>query len=489
MREFLNRIHAVFFFFSVTLLTCVAGSSSGEIYPEIKSHFDQKCVDCHTVDPAEDIPHGGKNTGRLTKNLVDLCRDCHFLTEAAHHPVNVNAGEFSPNNLSLGNTGKITCATCHNIHGKKETEFLLRGYDDGKYVNRLDMCLDCHGENLHTLNPHRANINEELCHICHEITPSVDDVFATVKLTEQSFKKCNFCHNVKSKSHPENVELLSSLPLFLPRGKDGKINCNTCHNPHNIEGTLYFLRNDYIEFIESDRYENPHGLESHRDCEKCHAQVLAEKKQMSRNLRYRDDDIQICFSCHGAMNLCHPILIKPTEEMKPIEGMRFSREGEIICLTCHDPTPGNASGTGLRLGRFNGNINEVCSGCHPKKGMFQNPHNIQRENDSCEWCHGSIGKHTQEDATRVSFIPNPRLICLRCHPENLKNHPAGKNHFLVPAMEIPEELKLDYKGRITCTTCHRPPNSESGETTSQKKCVFSISKSQRNLCLSCHKKT
>ena len=52
-----------------------------------------------------------------------------------------------------------------------------------------------------------------------------------------------------------------------------------------------------------------------------------------------------------------------------------------------------------------------------------------------------------EEAARVSFISNTRLICLRCHPQD--RHPTNADHMVLPKMKVPDLFKMDAKGKIT----------------------------------------
>ena len=74
---------------------------------------------------------------------------------------------------------------------------------------------------------------------------------------------------------------------------------------------------------------------------------------------------------------------------------------------------------------------------------------------SCKFCHDTLINPKDEKARRVSFIANPRLLCLRCHPNDLNSHPVG-DHMKKPKWPVPAVFKLDARGRITCTTCHNP---------------------------------
>lgn len=91
----------------------------------------------------------------------------------------------------------------------------------------------------------------------------------------------------------------------------------------------------------------------------------------------------------------------------------------------------------------------------------------------CSICHAGSGSGMGMLLKR----PLPEL-CIACHPDRTckGEHPAG----IKPANTITNDLPLDNKGEITCTTCHAPH----GEGGFPKM----LRKKTAELCISCHKK-
>jgi hypothetical protein len=184
----------------------------------------------------------------------------------------------------------------------------------------------------------------------------------------------------------------------------------------------------------------------------------------------------------------HPVLIKLSENMKPDKSIRLTADGKMSCLTCHDPTP--CDGKGMRMrGRVSGTAgNDLCYSCHDKADLSgRNPHSSMTDRNSCKFCHDTMSDPRNEEAARVSFISNTRLICLRCHPQDM--HPTNANHMVLPKMKIPEKFKLDAKGKVTCTTCHNPHIDTRDDSGGQKKGHrYVVEASASELCLFCHRR-
>ncbi|MGE5663986.1 MAG: cytochrome c3 family protein, partial [Deltaproteobacteria bacterium] len=221
-------------------------------------------------------------------------------------------------------------------------------------------------------------------------------------------------------------------------------------------------------------------------CLGCHNGMETKDELMRKNLRYAGEDLQICLSCHGGMDACHPILVPLLPGMKSGTDLGLSADGKIKCTTCHDPTPKGASGVALR-GRVEGQPgNALCFRCHDKAELAgRNPHNTMTDRDTCKFCHDTMTDPGDEEAARVSFISNTRLICLRCHGQT--GHPSGINHMVSPKSVLPEVFKLDGKGKITCTTCHNP-HLEAGTRDGAKQHRFVVAGESMNLCAACHRR-
>jgi len=456
-----------------------------EAAPAANPHRDIPCADCHAVVPEKGKVAAAKVLAGLKKDPVELCRGCHPESEVSHHPVVKKSERRLPEELPLSAGGEVICSTCHDIHQEKAATYLLRGFDTGRYSVRMDMCLDCHGESFVAINPHNAGAESEKCATCHVGKPGADPGYGTVMMQENLGRICDFCHDVRARSHPGNVDTMKSLPGGLPRGKGGDVVCGTCHDPHGTSGTIHFLRKKYVEALERGRYANPHGKGDYASCQGCHLDVRVKKEEMRTNLRYAGDDMRICHSCHGAMDACHPVLINLPEGMKPGNDLPLDLDGKIKCLTCHDPMAEGGSVVAIRRKEKGESVNALCFRCHDKEALSsRNPHATMSNRDMCRFCHDTMTDPTNEEAGRISFISNTRLICLRCHAQ--QNHPMGVNHMVSPRHDVPGMFKLDGRGRLTCTTCHNPHIDVRDEKGRSRR--FVVEGEGTSLCSLCHRR-
>lgn len=67
-------------------------------------------------------------------------------------------------------------------------------------------------------------------------------------------------------------------------------------------------------------------------------------------------------------------------------------------------------------------------------------------NSACATCHAGV---PTPDAPAVAR--DISQLCQKCHPRPASNsHPVG----MVPSMKVPDDLHLDWRGKMTCATCH-----------------------------------
>ncbi|HEY5996071.1 MAG TPA: cytochrome c3 family protein, partial [Candidatus Deferrimicrobiaceae bacterium] len=456
--------------------------------PAENPHAGIACGECHATVPEKGKLSPNEVLATLRKDPIASCRECHEGAKVDHHPVVRRTGRALPEGLPLSASGEVICSTCHDIHMKVPVTYLLRGYDTGRYNVRMDMCLDCHGESFSLINPHQADPKGDKCLTCHPVRPAATPGAPPPRLRDDLERVCDFCHNVRSKAHPSNVDPRRKLPESLPRSAKGEVMCGSCHAPHGTEGTLHFLRPKYVEFLEAGRYQNPHGRNEYASCLGCHLTMSTKTDEMKRNMRYRGDDMLICLSCHGGMDACHPILIGLAPGMKPGAELALSADGKIKCVTCHDPTPSGGSGVAMRGRSATEPVNAICFRCHDKSDLTgRSPHRSMSDKTSCKFCHDTMTDPSNEEASRVSFISNTRLICLRCHPQT--NHPAGADHMVAPRMTIPELFKLDDKGKLTCTSCHNPHiDVAEKDSSGGRKHRYAVNDDGRAFCARCHRR-
>ena len=229
------------------------------------------CIDCHPV-------HGPAGEGGIWGSIksedtsAQLCETCHRTEspgkamETPHMEKTLaKNSENPPENLVLGDNGRILCTTCHDIHQKVQGQKLLRApmRDSG-------LCLGCHSKfsglldtphDLRISAPDEQNIRDEIaaesgpcgsCHLVH-ITSRASGVWARGSISRSDFgsELCTCCHRQgqcaearipQYVDHPEmalvnriNSQQPEHMPTFDSRGEQsrtGSISCLTCHDPH-----------------------------------------------------------------------------------------------------------------------------------------------------------------------------------------------------------------------------------------------------------------
>lgn len=91
----------------------------------------------------------------------------------------------------------------------------------------------------------------------------------------------------------------------------------------------------------------------------------------------------------------------------------------------------------------------------------------------CLDCHLSMPKKGENPGT---FIKDISFMCKSCHKEEDLSHPVD----LKPSMKVPANLPLDWKGDITCITCHPVHQKGFGEARLRSKV------GGQGFCIQCH---
>lgn len=96
------------------------------------------CARCHTADRPVLEGNPVAAPRQLVPDLEERCVACH--DEGPSHRTGLPPRQPVPNTLPLSDSGLITCATCHFIHGERNP------YGDFVRVDnsRGGLCLTCH---------------------------------------------------------------------------------------------------------------------------------------------------------------------------------------------------------------------------------------------------------------------------------------------------------------------------------------------------------
>jgi predicted CXXCH cytochrome family protein len=92
---------------------------------------------------------------------------------------------------------------------------------------------------------------------------------------------------------------------------------------------------------------------------------------------------------------------------------------------------------------------------------------------ACEACH-LAGKTVTRDQAHL-LVASQENLCGKCHQATAQvSHPSG----FLPRIKLPADYPVDWKGDLTCSTCHEVHGKNPG--------ILRGDRSGRELCLSCH---
>lgn len=236
------------------------------------------CNACHRGTPKK------MDAKLLVPDINQLCNNCHD-TVSVHNYIHAvgmvpsaekhaRMSEDFRQAIKRGG-GVVTCIACHDLPMQcsrtrsAEKGLNPRFFRGGPYVQRTDLCFNCHNpKHYERLNPHDQISDEgelltDRCLICHSVTPnrrdarSIDDV--SFNVADDLTKLCTGCHPWRP--HPgggwahfapnstlagpnhlvrPTAEILKRIrqsettrDIVLPlEPSTGRIFCATCHNPH-----------------------------------------------------------------------------------------------------------------------------------------------------------------------------------------------------------------------------------------------------------------
>lgn len=105
--------------------------------------------------------------------------------------------------------------------------------------------------------------------------------------------------------------------------------------------------------------------------------------------------------------------------------------------------------------------------------MLQANSGLHLAQSDCGTCHMS-GKSVNA-AQAGMLISSQETLCAKCHAAAIKlSHPSG----FTPKTKLPPTYPLDWKGDLTCSTCHDIHGNRPG--------LMRETKLGKDLCLSCH---
>ncbi len=296
------------------------------------------CTTCHSS-------HAGKYGTPLIASDIDekTCRPCHERQDAKDreearkkgvHPVNFEMEK--PVRIGGKEVKKLTCITCHDLHGGREETPLLR-----KELGATVICGTCHKRQGATgraeaeekgvhpvdarlISPVRIGEKEVsvmTCLTCHSVHKGKKNTPAlTVRYKEGEL--CENCHEGKKRVSGTDHDLRVTSPdgrnRFNERPAESGL-CGTCHTMHRGRGT--------IPFLYAGTWESYSGVESFtprdRLCFDCHRRKGRAGEKVVKDYTHPYKDI---------------ILRSRTSILPLFNGKEEKAQfGEIRCVTCHEP--------------------------------------------------------------------------------------------------------------------------------------------------------
>jgi predicted CXXCH cytochrome family protein len=105
---------------------------------------------------------------------------------------------------------------------------------------------------------------------------------------------------------------------------------------------------------------------------------------------------------------------------------------------------------------------------------------------ACNDCHlrDPISITGKESGTNL-FLADIETLCLRCHKEMTlsMSHPIG----MKPTFSLPLDMFLDWKGQMTCTTCHYMHHNKDGVYGGGNDKYLRRNSKGKGFCLECHR--
>lgn len=226
-----------------------------------KAHdFEGKCLTCHVTIPE---PEARRENLLFVDEMDRLCSACHTVDKTKSHPVNIVPGRELPLAMHLDRQGRLTCATCHDVHKQDKTtdrsegSGLLWGHVKGRAF-----CSTCHSpESLGGAWRHQTAI--PYAHASGKLIESPSG-----SLLDRFSTECLSCHDGTfsqspqaeirqglwqhglGTSHPIGIEYPREGDFTDPAGLpeeirlfDGRLGCLTCHEVYGQVKNMLVMDN------------------------------------------------------------------------------------------------------------------------------------------------------------------------------------------------------------------------------------------------------
>jgi predicted CXXCH cytochrome family protein len=547
---------------------------SGAVRSKVKNKVI--CQSCHKV-------HGAKGD-KIT--IVDnrnsrLCVICHERQKSlihTKHDMRLSLPDIK-NIKQQGVSQSGPCGACHIPHNGVNKRLWARKLGSGDLATQ--MCLSCHGEKSGYDTKHIGNISHPV-----NKKPAPDTFIADklplytagLTISTKGRVQCFSCHdvhrwspNASSDQAGKDIEGDGSNSFLRISNSVSSELCLGCH-----KNKKQLITSDHNLIVTAPGEKNIQGLTANKSgpCGACHMPHNASGGHLWAKKIIVNKDIvtQLCAGCHnkdGAAkakligNHYHPVNI-PFKTLNPKgAGKKISvllpfydsagnrmpdgKEGEIVCLTCHEPHIWAPKLTGLVLNYTFKNIegdttnsflrkanfpsSDLCKACHADKALVDGTvHDLEvtapkavnllgqtvKESGTCGACHLVHNSPNKLKLWARQYGPvaeNESImdaLCTSCHSKKnvaknkiplIATHPAkklinniiqvkkgNKNYTLI----FNEDGKEVNVGNLSCPSCHNahqwnPENSTAKDDPERKLTgKFLRTLSYKMVCMDCH---
>lgn len=441
-----------------------------EEYP-LDKEGNIQCATCHSAHGVNTKP-GMADTIFLREPNINsrMCKRCHRNKKGGpkmgNHPIDAKLKEVPDkivnNGGKLGTDNTVICQTCHTPHGSTNEHFLVIPNSKGGLTH------------------------SQLCETCHTKKPA---------LAEEDSKR-RF-------SHPVDVPLIeeAKLPDKWDNGKkpylsyDGRINCITCHTPHNgtkdnhllqstnengklcvtchtSKKTIFNTKHDIGKFNPEEENGAAEKAGEKGTCFACHFMHKGNSFKMWARPVSGNKMEDLCFSCHNKEKVAkkaltgeisHPVDVKLAGNYTSISLPFYSDQGEksvdgkVTCPTCHnvhrwspdsdDKGEKDVAGDGENsfLRKSAGGESALCRTCHKDKGAI-----LETKHDMNE---------VASDSTNVKEQDLQKSgVCGACHTP----------HNAVDKKLWAREPGSGKNIEVLCTSCHADEKEAKKKTTGKE---------------------
>jgi predicted CXXCH cytochrome family protein len=444
----------------------------------------QMCLSCH-----------GKKSGYDTKHIGNISHPVN--NEPITDTSIPDALPLYTAGLTKSPKGRIQCFTCHDVHRWSPNSSTDQGGKDieGDGSNSFlrisnnvssDLCINCHknkkqlitsDHNLIVTAPGEKNIQGLManqsgpcgaCHVPHNASgghlwaktiPENKDIVSQL---------CTGCHNkngaakaklIGSNYHPVNIpfkilnskgftkEISTLLPFYnssgnrIPDGKDGKMVCMTCHDPHTWDPSQtgpilnYTFKN--IKGDATNSFLRRANFPSSNLCRVCHAdKALVDetphdlKVTAPKAVNLLGETVKesgTCGACHLVHNSPNPLELWARQYGSVADNESIM---DALCTSCH--SKGNIASNkvpGIATHPANKLINNIMWVNKNNKNytlLFdKNGKEVNVGNLSCPSCHNAhqwnpenrIAKDDPEGTRTGHFLRTEsyNMVCMDCH--------------------------------------------------------------------------